>query len=361
MKRIVLLLVLLLVGSNVFAATRVIRTYQPIPYNRGLNPFVRPCAPCHGYNHYNNYNNSYYRNYYNGYNNRYGSRYYHPTRYYNNYNHHNNYTNTGYNNNYYRPQRVNMFDRIMNMNRTIYRDTTYPGRSKIHRINRSNIADNIKSVSYSKDANSKDPRLSLVEKNIYGKSYEHQEVNLRLNRLEKSMFNKTYPSLSNEERIENLFVNYNQEVQGVIPQELSELEKNVFEKTYEKEDELSRVSRLEAQVLGAIQQGNINNRVNMLKDVIASSKSQYTSPYGTCYGGYMPQVNSNKGIKNTLSRLGDIFGKGCPTGISPQIPPYDTYHFDMPDSGNSQAYRTNYGYYYNNSRRGTGASIQILD
>lgn len=354
MKRIVLLLVLLLISSNAYTEARVIRTYRPIPYNRGFNPFVRPSSSYFGIGRYN-FNNGYYGNYYNRYNNYNNnwrnSRYYYPTRYYNN-----NYPRPTYNN-YYTPQNVNAFDKFHNMNRTIHRYNSSPAR--IYRLNRSEVASNIKPVSYTTDVNKKDPRLSLVEKNIYGKSFDHQEINLRLNRLEKSMFNKTYPSLSNEERIENLFVNYNKELQNAIPQELSELEKNVFKKTYEKEDDLSRVSRLEAQVLGAIQQGNLNKRVDVLKDAIASS--QYSSPYGTCYGGYMPPMNTNKGIKNTLSRLGDMFGMGCPTGFSPQIPPYDTYHFDMQDGGNSEFYRDNYGYYYNNTNRATGTGIQILD
>ena len=266
MKRIVLLLVLLLISSNAYTEARVIRTYRPIPYNRGFNPFVRPSSSYFGIGRYN-FNNGYYGNYYNRYNNYNNnwrnSRYYYPTRYYNN-----NYPRPTYNN-YYTPQNVNAFDKFHNMNRTIHRYNSSPAR--IYRLNRSEVASSIKPVSYTTDVNKKDPRLSLVEKNIYGKSFDHQEINLRLNRLEKSMFNKTYPSLSNEERIENLFVNYNKELQNAIPQELSELEKNVFKKTYEKEDDLSRVSRLEAQVLGAIQQGNLNKRVEVLKDAIASS------------------------------------------------------------------------------------------
>ena len=198
MKRIVLLLVLLLISSNAYTEARVIRTYRPIPYNRGFNPFVRPSSSYFGVGRYN-FNNGYYGNYYNRYsnynNNWRNSRYYYPTRYYNN-----NYPRPTYNN-YYRPQNVNAFDKFHNLNRSIHRYNSSP--TRVYRLNRSDIASNIKPVSYTTDANQKDPRLSLVEKNIYGKSFDHQEINLRLNRLEKSMFNKTYPSLSNEEIIKS--------------------------------------------------------------------------------------------------------------------------------------------------------------
>lgn len=344
MKKIALLFALLLLGLNAYAAPRVIRTYQPIPYNRGVNPFVRPCPSCGSGYYYNGYTPRYYNNYnhhYNSYNNRY-----YPTHY----------NNTGYNT-YTPTQNVNVFDRFHNLNRTIQRNNYYPGRTTIYRLNRSDISNNIKPVSFTTD--SKDQRLTLVEKNIYGKSFEHQEVNLRLNRLEKSMFNKTYPSLSNEERIENLFVNYNYEVRQAIPQELSDMENCVFKKVYAQDDDLTRVSRLESEVLGAIQRGNLNNRMNTLKNAIEASNVK--SPYGTCYGGYMPQMNSNSGIKNTLSKLGDMFGGGCPTGLSPQIPPYDTYHFGLQDSGNSDYNVDNYGYYFNNTQRSSGTGIRILD
>ena len=157
MKRIVLLLVLLLISSNAYTEARVIRTYRPIPYNRGFNPFVRPSSSYFGVGRYN-FNNGYYGNYYNRYsnynNNWRNSRYYYPTRYYNN-----NYPRPTYNN-YYRPQNVNAFDKFHNLNRSIHRYNSSP--TRVYRLNRSDIASNIKPVSYTTNANQKDPRLSLV-------------------------------------------------------------------------------------------------------------------------------------------------------------------------------------------------------
>ncbi len=331
MKKIFLLLAVLLFGLNSYAATRTITTYRPIPYTHSTSPFVR--HRMYNNNHY--YHNNYNRNYYGG--NRYynsGYNYYPRSNFFGIRTNSNPYY---YNNNYYRPSLFNRF--------------------RFRSNNDSGI------VNVSQKIEKTDPRISLVEKNIYGKSFEHQEMNLRLNRLEKSMFNKTYPSMSVEERIDNLFVNYNSEVRQVSPKVLSKLEKKVFKRTYENDSDIERVSRLEENVLGAIQQGNITNRVEKLDSIVAGKQftAPVESPYGTCYGGYMPQMNNTTGWRGALSSLGSFFGGGYPTGYTPQIAPYDSFHFGMEDSGNSQMYADNYGYMYHNSRTGTGTGVQILD
>ena len=336
MKKILLILFLLTFGVNAYAATRTIRTYRPIPYRRTVSPFVRP------YNSYNNrfYGNNYNRNY---------NRAYYNNRYYN----------SGYN---YYPQRRGIFSGLRIFSRPAYRNNYYyrPVTTSGFRFG-SCVKSPVVPISYKADL--KDPRVSLVEKNVYGKSFEHQEMNLRLNRLEKSMFNKTYPSMSIEERIENIFVNYNGEVREVSPKQLNSLEKKVFKRTYDNDSDIDRVSRLEEHVLGAIQQGDINLRMDKLKAAIAGRTftAPVEAPYGTCYGGYMPQMHNNTGWRGALSSLGSIFTGGYPTGYTPQIAPYDSFHFGMEDSGNSQMYADNYGYMYNNTRTGTGSGIQILD
>lgn len=338
MKKIVLLLALLLIGSNAYSATRVYRTYKPIPYNRSVNPFAQPCPACE----HNYYHGNYNRNYYNPRNNNYYPRY----------------RNSGYN---YYPQQ-NSYSRFRNLNRTMYRNNYYSRPSMINRF-RSHAQSSYVPVSYNNDTNVKDPRLSLVEKNIYGKSFEHQEVDLRLNRLEKSMFNKTYPSLSFEERMNNLFVNYNREIQQVSPQELSDLENCVFKKTFEHDSDTDRVSRLEEKVLGAIQPGEINKRVDTLNDAVNGKylNAASQSPYGACYGGYMPQMYNQTGWRGALNTLGLMFGGGAMTGFTPQISPYDDAHFGLEENGDNQTYVDNFGYGYGNTKRGTGTGVQILD
>lgn len=338
MKKLVLLLALLSIGANAFAATRVVRTYNPLPYNRNVNPFAYPCHDCNN----NFYPGNYYRNSY------YSGRF---NNYYPNY----------YNSSYDYYYRHNNFTPFQHVRRTIHKNNVNCPHNNIYRYNRSDTASNIVPVSCKSDAAQKDPRLSLVEKNVFGKSFENQELTLRLNRLEKSMFNKTYPAMSMEDRINNLFVNYNSEIQKINPDELIRLEKTVLKRTYEDDNMQDRVSRLEEKVLGAIQEGDINERVKTLNDVVISPQYQSYSQaqYGTCYGGYIPQQNNVSGWRRTLNNLGMMFG-GCPTGWSPGVSPYDPYIMDQ--GGMSQSSMNNWGSYsYSNTRRGAGGGIQILD
>lgn len=330
MKKIVLLLALLILGIDAHAATRTIRTYRPIPYTTSTSPFVRNRMYNNNRYYYGNYNRNYYNN-----NRYYNSRY-----------------------NYY-PRNNGIFS-FRNYNRPYYNNYYSPGLFSRFRF-RSQNDSGIVNVAYTQEK--ADPRVSLVEKNVYGKSFEHQEMNLRLNRLEKSFFNKTFPTMSQEERIDNLFVNYNSEMKQVSQKDLSKLEKKVFKRTYDNDSDIERVSRLEENVLGAIQQGNIDNRVEKLNDIVAGKqfRAPVEAPYGTCYGGYMPQMQNTTGWRGALSSFGSLFNGGYPTGYTPQIAPYDSFNFGMEDSGDSQMYMDNYGYMYHNSRTGTGTGVHILD
>ena len=46
-------------------------------------------------------------------------------------------------------------------------------------------------------------KLADVEMSMYGRTFQDQGINARLNRLEQNVFNKTYPNNSIEQRINN--------------------------------------------------------------------------------------------------------------------------------------------------------------
>lgn len=338
MRKIVLLLAILLVGSNVFAGSRIIRTVQQLPnqYNYNYNN-VPPCEYEHYRNHHGNNNN------YNNYNN--------------NYRNYNRAQGAYYNNGYYPQQRVK---RVTPVNRSLYN----PNRSTIYRFG-SKAPEAIKPISYDYDTNTHDARLSIVEKNVYGKTFETQNLNLRLDRLERSMFNKTYPKMSFEERVNNLFVNYNNESGKISQDNLVKLERRVFNRTFENDTEQSRISRLEEKMLGAIQQGELKDRVDTLNRISTKDAGMNNHTvknaqpsYGTCYGGYPPYGST--GWRGALNTLGLMFG-GCPTGLSPQVDPYYADNFGFTDGGSSNGYVGNRGYGYDNRRTGTGTGVTILD
>ena len=170
----------------------------------------------------------------------------------------------------------------------------------------------------------KDPRLSLVEKNIYGKSFEHQTMNLRLNRLEKEMFDKTYPSLSESERINNLFVKYNSK--AVSADDIAKLEKRVFSKTFEDKASVERISNLEERVFGTIQSGDLTKRLATLEHALLAKqgKTVQDDPYSTCYGDYGSSSNSGlakypEPCRKVFQRLPNGCNSSCNTLCIPEF------------------------------------------
>ena len=337
MKKFVLLLAVLMIGSGAYSESRIIRTYRPLPQSYN--------TPCHRCGHYYNHPNYGYRGY--GYNPRYVNSSYRP---YNGYN--------GYN--YSRPGTINRFFN----NRSIFRNNNFSPSQRAFDRFRSDADSGIVPVANIKPLKSNDSRLSDIEKTVFGKDYQKQDLNLRLNRLEKSMFNKTYPNMNADERIDNLYAGYNNQVKSVAPEEIAELEKCVWGRSYGNDSAETRVSKLEEEVLGAIQNGDLSKRIETLEQALASSGQM--QPYGTCYGGYVPQYDPNivndyhdGAFSRFKNNLGLIFGGGCPTGWSPQLGPVDQFGFM--DDGDYEGYVGNTGYAYRNTRRGTGTGIQILD
>ena len=347
MKKLALLLAVWAIGSCAYSETRIIRTYSPIPpaYNS-------PCRGCPQWS-YRNYPNYNYAN--RGYGRRYNSGYVNSSYYspFNSYGGYNNYRSQG---------ALNRF--FNNRSKSIFGNTSFPPSQSVFERFRSDAGSEIVPIANIKPLKSNDARLSEIEKNVFGKDYQKQDLALRLNRLEKSMFNRTYPKMNADERIDNLCSCYNNQVKSVFPAEISELEKCVWGRSYGNESAEMRVSKLEEELLGAIQNGNLSKRIETLKQAL--SHSGQMQPYGTCYGGYVPQYDPNivndyhdGALSRFKNNLGLIFGGGCPTGWSPQLDSVNKFGF-MED-GDSEGYAGNTGYAYRNTNRGTGCGIQILD
>lgn len=368
MKKLALFLALILIAPEVLAAPRVIRVSHPIPYNRSVNPFVRPY-----YGHYGRGYNRYYNRYY-------GSNLIRPYYYGNTFGriYNGNYYPVYQDSSYYRVSETpevqdsetcscedeksiqdRMFKNVFTMRRKLYMDSEKNENLDLSYNTKSLSEDEINSIINVSETQKvvKDPRLSLVEKNVYGKSFEHQSMNLRLNRLEKEMFNKTFPTMEESERINNIFVNYN--ANSISDKELSKIEKNVFNRTYSEDSVPERISRIEEEIFGTIQSGNLDKRLKKVETALLAQQQKTQKPqvsqYDACYGGYMPQT----GWRNTLGRASRFF-TGYPTGITPPIPSMPP--FGMGGSGIHQGFTDNWGgYAYNNTTRGGGMGVHIID
>ena len=184
-------------------------------------------------------------------------------------------------------------------------------------------------------------KITQVEHEILGQTYESQNINLRLSRLERVLFNKTYPKLHYDQRINNIIVNYRN---GTAFSGLSNLEQKIFGQIYSTDNPDTRISRLESEIMGTIQHGDLLTRYKNLQRVATAYRSNKLSRQ---YGG-MPAIRSG-GWRGLAGSFGNFFNtmNGYPTGYTPQIYPQQPIPYG-PDY--QQNYYSNRGYGYNNTK-----------
>lgn len=127
--------------------------------------------------------------------------------------------------------------------------------------------------------------------------------------------------------------------------DMNALEKYTFNRNYSRENNLSRLQRLEMQAFGAIQDGDINSRYRNVRSAILAR----------------PKQNPKASL---LRNISDYFS-GQMTGFTPQIYRQNCDNYDNSNFSNQsfQSYSTPWssGYRMNNSSSGSGIGIKILD
>lgn len=140
---------------------------------------------------------------------------------------------------------------------------------------------------------------------------------------------------------------------------LARLERKVFNRTFENDYPENRIARLEEQVMGAIQCGDINSRYAVLQKAVPKYLSRIYSPDISPYCGI--PVMSGSGWRGLAGSLGNFFSgnyMGYPTGMSPQINMPNFNNF-APDFQRMNFSNTGWG--YNNQNIGTGSGVHIID
>lgn len=258
------------------------------------------------------------------------------------------------------------------------------------------LADPYAQSPYLADSSVSYPKIGEIEQSLYGKKYNSQDIAIRLARIEKSLFSKSFPALSLAQRVDNIIMNFNQinEFPNISKNTLSEIETKVLKKTYGKGDSESRIERLEQQIFGAVQSGDLASRFETLKAAAQDySANPYTmgynpNPYTNGYG-QMPMQTSKPGLRGVLGNIGNylmgggLYG-GSMTGFTPPIDPYNNYNYNYnnnngsnyyangnpynsfsnmssPGSGIYRGYRSNHGYSDSFSNYGSGSRVTILD
>lgn len=199
---------------------------------------------------------------------------------------------------------------------------------------------------YLADAGVNYPRISEIERSLYGQIFTAQDILLRLARIEKSIFSTSYPRMTLAERVDNIVMNFNQinKCPNISKNTLSAIENKVLKKNYSQNDVENRIERLEQQIFGASQSGELTSRFETLK---AAAKDYNPNPYMNDYN-QNPFANTpkNGGLRNVVRNLGNMMmGGGMMTGFSPSI----VDPFNGGNNGCNNAYGNNNSNSYNNN------------
>ncbi len=241
------------------------------------------------------------------------------------------------------------------------------------------------------------PKISLIEKSLFNRTYENNDIYNRLSRLENRIFKRDYPNVALAQRVDNILNNVDSGCfyPNISKNVLSQLEVKYLGKSYPKLPIEQRILGLEQKVFGSYQSGNLGNRYNTLvtaannSNIIGYNNSNVLNNYGTgssIYGqnimnngfnpyynqigtppiirnGNIPFINntgSTGGITGFLKNmLGSIISGGTMTGFTPQI--YDPYLQQSPSQYGTQSNFSSNNYSYtNNYGTGNGAGVKVF-
>ncbi|MFA7659193.1 MAG: hypothetical protein WCY19_07150 [Candidatus Gastranaerophilaceae bacterium] len=207
------------------------------------------------------------------------------------------------------------------------------------------------------------PDIERVENSLFGRIFANQNISLRLSRIEKSLFTTTYPGSTISQRIDNIISNFNQinKNPNISQGELSRLESKVFRQNFPQNNPQRRIERLEQQVFGAVQSGDLGQRYEALKTASATYRNNTQNSL------------SGNGWQGIIGSLGGSPLGGTMTGFTPPINPYYNNYNNGYNNGynnNNQypngygmyrGYRSNHGYLDDFQNFSSGTGVTILD
>ncbi len=168
------------------------------------------------------------------------------------------------------------------------------------------------------------PKITKLESIILKRTYENEDIENRLRRLEEKTCSRVYSGSDLAWRVDNITNKIDQsELYNIPSKDLAAIEKRIFGKSYKKDNLESRLSRLEYQMLGAMQSGNPDERFQ----TILNALNHYTN-FSRDLNNPLTAISANSimpsgGIKNTFRNIfNTIAGSGSITGYTPPISPY---------------------------------------
>ena len=221
------------------------------------------------------------------------------------------------------------------------------------------------------DKGSDYPKITQAEQQLFGRSYTNEDITNRLSRLENKLYGKELDYLSLSERTDNISRNIGMNEYSTISQnELAQMEQRIFMKIYPNDDSQMRITRLEKEIFGAMQAGDLDERFNTLKSAtqyynafppnLANQIPYYSNPY---HESFQPTKVT---LPSILKTIGSFFCPPSLTGYSPNIVypnniPYNSFDpfFDTSRGINRSFSSPGFSYdHFNNF--GQGSTVNIL-
>ncbi len=195
-------------------------------------------------------------------------------------------------------------------------------------------------------------KLVRAERTILGRTYEHQDADIRLSRLERAVFNRIHPHLSYDQRLDNLILNAsNNSTIGIPQNNLSKMEQRVLNRTFGMDTTKNRIERLEENMFGAVQSGDLVARYETLNRASTSYKA--------------PVVYNTQPSTGWRRTVGNMIMGGTVTGMTPPLhagmDPYSDFIDNRAPGGRAHYHTGNRGWGYGGQSIGTRTGVTILD
>lgn len=243
------------------------------------------------------------------------------------------------------------------------------------------------------------PKVGQIEQSIFNTTFANEDIYNRLNRIETKIFRKTNSNMDLSQRVDIITQAIEPSSMYNIPLDsLARIEYKLFNRSYVNDDVETRIIRLEKEMLGAMQQGELDERYQ----VVAEASKHYNAfppdnyvgnqtfqsypsykPYQSYQNPYLASNNfgAPRGmLRNMLSALtGGALGGGALTGFTPPITdPYGSYCsapymnnpyrpnnwiqnlFPGASSGFNDAMQTNTGYSNYSKDTGSSSGVHVL-
>lgn len=213
------------------------------------------------------------------------------------------------------------------------------------------------------------PKLTIIENTLFNTNFQQETVYNRLNRIEKKLFRKTFENMDLASRVDNVIGNMeNGNFYGNISSsQLSKMELLCFRTVYKKDPPEVRIQRLETNIFGTIQSGNLNSRFNNL-EMALNNQQQQQQNYNIQYSqnnyyqndcGMNYNRNYHQGLaSNFRNIIGNMFNPMRMTGFTPPV--YNPFNYYDANYG-SQRYMQGTGFRgFQNKNYGSGSGVKVF-